>query len=113
MFSMVYGYRPLCCGCPFFIVYQAKSLLKPAEPTDDSEESGLSSMRGKHHKKDKYDVGVNEALKIIQCYNPLVYNVITSCGIPFLDARRVVRRLINSSITNKGLNEYDYSCLPW
>jgi hypothetical protein len=64
-----------------------------------------NDMRGKKRDKNKYDVGVTEVIQLIECYNPEVSRAILRCGLPFLTARKFVKKLIN--LSTKDYCEYE------
>lgn len=53
----------------------------------------------KHHIKRKGNVpGVAETLEYIECFNPRVYEALLQCGMPYIYAKKIVRKMINSII---------------
>lgn len=102
------------CVCPYCPVctYMLQNCLKNfPEPSRRNvyPDSIIPGMRGKHHDRDKMDVGVSDVIKLIECYNPEVSKAILRCGMPFLTARKLVRRLINLTVTENYSQNYKYS----
>lgn len=105
------------CICPCCPIYTYIPFSFPVNCTEyfknEYSPAIAAGMRSKHHGKDKYDVGVSDVMKLIECYNPEVSKAILRCGMPFLTARKIVRRLINLSIKDGGSDYYQYTFPPF
>ena len=81
------------------------SILYCTQPLkSDVESHDAPLMRGKKSKKNKdkdnkYDVGISEILNIIGCYNPKVLEELMKCNVPYETAKKIIRKMINMSIT--------------
>ncbi|HBM73970.1 MAG TPA: hypothetical protein DD429_00230, partial [Clostridiaceae bacterium] len=69
----------------------------------DEKSAHDNAQTGKGYRKakkigSKYNSGLGETLEYIGCYNPLVLDFLLKCNIPYKDARKIVKKMINSII---------------
>lgn len=109
MFTAIYCSPLNIVLCPYIYQYQYINM------NMDSDAGTPALMRGKHSKvknKSKYGVGIQEVLNIIACHNPQLLSELLKCGIPFTNARDILKKMINMSLEDSNISYKKYKEIP-
>lgn len=84
------------CNYPYVYKYP-EIIYKPSE-TESSYRPVHKKKKKHHHRKKNYVPGIAETFQFIGCFDPATVDALIKCGMPYEDARKIVRKMINTMV---------------